>query len=232
MLRQARSLFSPKRLRQLQLPLPSQLPFDGVDLEPRQSMKYRSEVDLPKLIEEAKTDLSDSSPEAYKVFVLAVRAGLRKKEIDLLEWSSFKWKENAIRVEPTRYFHPKSEDSIADIPVDPEVIDLFHKYFETAKGPFVIKSTRMVSPAKPRIYYRCKPVFDCLTEWLRAHGVNGSKPLHTLRKEYGSLLTRAYGIHAASRALRHADLRTTSEHYSDSTARVSPGIGRLLLDGQ
>jgi len=38
-------------------------------------------------------------------------------------------------------------------------------------------------------------------------------------------LTQSYGIHAASRALRHADLPTTSEHCSDSTARVTPGIG-------
>ena len=34
------------------------------------------------------------------------------------------------------------------------------------------------------------------------------------------------------RALRHADLRTTSEHYSDSTEGVSPGIGRLLASGK
>lgn len=71
-------------------------------------------------------------------------------------------------------------------------------------------------------------MFTDLIEWLRAHGVSGNKPLHTLRKEYGSLLTRNFGIHAASRALRHADLRTTSEHYSDAAARVTPGIGRLL----
>jgi integrase len=231
MLRQARSLFSQKRLRYLQLSLPSQLPFDGVDLEPRQSMKYWSDIDLAGLIAAANAELRESSEEAYKVFLLAVGVGLRKKEIDLLEWSSFRWQENTIRVEPTRYFHPKSEDSIADLPVDPEVIDLFRTYFERAKGPFVIKSRRMALPARPRIYYRCGPVFDRLTEWLRAHGVNGNKPLHTLRKEYGSLLTRAHGIHAASRALRHADLRTTSEHYSDSTARVSPGIGPLLTDG-
>jgi len=50
-------------------------------------------------------------PEAYKAFLLAVGAGLRKKEIDLLEWSSFRWEENVIRIEATRYFHPKSEDS-------------------------------------------------------------------------------------------------------------------------
>ncbi len=118
MLRQARSLFSPKRLRHLQLSLQSPLPFEGVQLEARQSMKYGSEIDLVKLIKTAKAKFRDSSPEAYKVFLLAVGAGLRKKEIDLLEWSSFRWDEKVIRIEPTRYFHPKSEDSIADLPID------------------------------------------------------------------------------------------------------------------
>jgi integrase len=232
MLRQARNLFSPKRLRHLQVSLPRPLPFEGVQFEPRQSMKYRSEIDLVKLIKTAKAKLRDSSPEEYKVFLLAVGAGLRKKEIDLLEWSSFRWDENVIRIEPTRYFHPKSEDSIADLPIDREVMNVFRGYYERVKGIFVIKSRRAPVPAKPRQYYRCNAVFDRLMEWLRKQGVNGPKPLHTLRKEYGSLLTRSYGIHAASRALRHADLRTTSEHYSDSTARVTPGIGRLLVDGQ
>jgi len=73
----------------------------------------------------AKEELRDSSPEEYKVFLLAVGACLRKKEIDLLEWSSFRWEENVIRVEPTRYFDPKSEDSIADLPVDREVMNVF-----------------------------------------------------------------------------------------------------------
>jgi integrase len=232
MLRQARSLFSPKRLRHLQVSLPRPLPFEGVQFEPRQSIKYRSEIDLVKLIKTAKAKLRDSSPEEYKVFLLAVGAGLRKKEIDLLEWSSFRWDENVIRIEPTRYFHPKSEDSIADLPIDREVMNVFRGYYERVKGIFVIKSRRAPVPAEPRQYYRCNAVFDRLMEWLRKQGVNGPKPLHTLRKEYGSLLTRSYGIHAASRALRHADLRTTSEHYSDSTARVTPGIGRLLVDGQ
>jgi integrase len=227
-MRQARSLFSPKAVRHLGLSLPNPLPFAGVEFEPRQSMKYRSEIDVEALIKAANKELRVAAPEAYKIFVLAVAVGLRRKEIDLLEWSSFRWEENAIRIQPTRFFHPKSEDSIADLPVDAEVMDLFRKYRESQKGVFVIKSKRPPLPAKPQQYYRCKSTFHELTEWLREHGVSGNKPLHTLRKEYGSLLTRTYGIHAASRALRHADLRTTSEHYSDSTARAIPGIGRLL----
>jgi integrase len=201
-----------------------------MDFEPRQSMKYRSEIDVTDLIKAAKSELRDSLPEAYKVFLLAIGAGMRKKEIDLLEWSSFRWDENVIRIEATRYFHPKSEDSIADLPVDREVMTLFRGYHKRAKGPFVIKSKRAPLPTKPRQYYRCDQTFEQVNVWLRQHGVGGSKPLHTLRKEYGSLLTRSYGIHAASRALRHADLRMTSEHYSDSTARVTPGIGRLVTD--
>jgi integrase len=228
LVRQARSLFANKRTRHLQLSLPNPLPFDGVDFEPRQSMKYRSEIDVVALIKAAKAELRDSLPEAYKVFLLAVGAGLRKKEIDLLEWRSFRWEENVIRIEATRYFHPKSEDSIADLPIDREVMALFRDYYDGAKGSFVIKSKRAPLPTKPQQYYRCEPTFEQMNVWLRKHGVNGDKPLHTLRKEYGSLLTRSYGIHAASRALRHADLRTTSEHYSDSTARVTPGIGRLI----
>ena len=66
MLRQARGLFSIRRLRHLQLSLSNPLPFDGVDFEPRQSMKYRSEIDLVKLIKTAKAKLRDCSPEEYK----------------------------------------------------------------------------------------------------------------------------------------------------------------------
>jgi integrase len=227
-MRQARSLFSPKMLRHVNFSLPNPLPFAGVEFEPRQSMKYRSEIDIEALIKAANKELRTAAPEAYKIFLLAVAVGLRRKEIDLLEWSSFRWEENAIRIQATRFFHPKSEDSLADLPVDTEVMDFFRKYHESQKGVFVIKSKRAPLPAKPQQYYRCKSIFHELTEWLRAHGVSGNKPLHTLRKEYGSLLTRTYGIHAASRALRHADLRTTSEHYSDSTARAMPGIGRFL----
>jgi hypothetical protein len=161
-IRQARSLFSRKMLRHLKLSLPDPLPFAGVDLEPRQSMKYRSEVDIKALVVKAEKDLSVSSPEAYKIFLLAVAAGLRRKEIDLLEWSSFRWEENVIRIQPTRYFHPKSEDSIADLPVDAEVMNLFRRYHESAKGPFVIRAKRPPLPGRPQQYYRCDPVFSTL----------------------------------------------------------------------
>jgi hypothetical protein len=52
--------------------------------------------------------------------------------------------------------------------------------------------------------------------------------LHTLRKEYGSQVCAQFGIHAASRALRHADIGVTAQFYTDSRARISSGLGHLL----
>jgi glutamate dehydrogenase/leucine dehydrogenase len=45
-------------------------------------------------------------------------------------------------------------------------------------------------------------------------GVNTQKPLHALRKEYGSVINKAHGIHAASKALRHADINVTNNFTS------------------
>jgi integrase len=229
LLRQAKCLFSPEIFRQLAIELPEPLPFSGVTFEPRQSLKYRSNFDVQKLIKKARVDLSESEPEAYKIFLLAVMVGLRRREIDLLEWSAFRWDAGVIRIEPTRYFHPKSEDSIGDVPIDPEVAEIFRRYQADATDQFVIESSR-----KPKdviySYYRCHHDLVTLNQWLRKNGVKANKPLHILRKEYGSQINAIHGIHAASRALRHADIRVTNEFYTDSRARVTPGIGYLLKD--
>jgi hypothetical protein len=65
-LRRSRSLFSRKVLRRLQLSLPSPLPFDGVEFEPRQGMKYRSEFDVIGLIRQANRELGISDPGAFR----------------------------------------------------------------------------------------------------------------------------------------------------------------------
>ena len=73
--------------------------------------------------------------------------------------------------------------------------------------------------------YRCKKTFDGLTAWLRGKGVDARKPLHELRKEFGSVIADEHGIYAASRALRHADIGITTRHYADTKRRVPSGFG-------
>ena len=228
LIRQAKCLFSPKITRHLELELPDPLPFHGIEFEPRPSLKYRSRFDVRKVIQAAVKELSETQPELFKIFLLAVMVGLRRKEIDLLEWESFLWDASVIRIEETKYFHPKSQDSVGDVPVDAEAMEIFRGYRARSKGPFVIESGTRPESHIAYEYYRCDKHFEKLTTWLRKKGVHADKPLHTLRKEYGSQICARHGIHAASRALRHSDIRVTNEYYADSKARVTPGMGHLL----
>jgi integrase len=227
-LRGARSLFSPRIIRHLGLELPNPLPFAGVQYEPRASTKYRSAIDIRRLVEAARSELPNTDVEAFKVFLLAAFAGLRKREIDLVEWSAFGWDRGVISIVPTRHFTAKSEESYADVALDEELMELFRGYAARASSSFVIES-----PLEPRSgclydYYRCQGVFDRLIGWLRRHGVQTHKPLHMLRKEFGSMICASAGIHAASRALRHSAVAVTDQYYSDSRVRATVGLGHLL----
>jgi len=223
-LRQAKSLFGPKVIGQLSdVQLPSPLPFAGVKGFERQDTKYHGGLDIEKLVQAAQTELD---PETFKIFALGLMAGLRRKEIDLLEWPSFRWNESAIQIRETNFFKAKSKDSYGVVQVDPELIEIFRGYHARATGSFVIEGREPISAKWNR--YRCQPHFNTLCSWLRNHGVKSGSPIHTLRKELGSQICAKAGIYAASVALRHSDINVTTKFYTDRGPRVVSGFGQLL----
>jgi integrase len=226
-LRCAKSLFSPRVVKHVGLELPSPLPFSDVQFEPRQSTKYRSTFSITGLVEAASAELANE-PEVYKAFLLASFAGLRRKEIDLLEWSSFLWDQNLIRIQTTAHFEAKSEDSLGDVAVDVQLMAIFRGYHQLASGAFVIESSEPPRSDCLYNYYRAEHVFTRLIEWLRGHGLTSLKPLHALRKEFGSEICRIAGIYAASRALRHSDIKIMCNYYVEARGHVTVGLGHLL----
>ena len=102
---------------------------------------------------------------------------------------------------------------------------LFRGYHARTKSQFVIESELEPKVGAAYMHYRCDPLLRELCTWLRAHGVKTIRPLHTLRKEFGSLINRAHDIHAASRALRHSSIGITTEIYVDSRLRRTSGLG-------
>jgi integrase len=232
-LREAKALFRAELLKGLEgVVLPSPLPFQGVILYPRQSMKYRSTFDAIGIINDAQNELSGQDPEAYKIFLLGIATALRRKEIDTLSWSSFRWNTNQIRIEPTQWYGLKTEDSAADLDVEPEIMAIFRGFHAKAKSDFVIESK-----VAPRLdvttwdHYRTTSIAERLIKWLRTKGVNTSNPLHTLRAEAGSQIAATHGIYAASRFLRHTDITVTAAHYLDKRQSVTVGLGHLFAEG-
>jgi integrase len=225
LMRQAKSLFSAELLAHVAVHKPDKLPFDGVAFYERESMRYRSRVDIEELIQEGVRELPQ---EQLKIFLLATMAGLRRNEIDKLQWQAFRWTAGVIRIEPTEHFTPKTTDSGGDVPIDKELLALFRGWHAKAASSFVIESDREPRAGATYTSYRAQRHFDLLTTWLRAKGVTAIKPLHELRKEFGSQVCAKYGIFAASRMLRHADIAITAQHYLDQKERVTIGMGNLL----
>ena len=229
-IRQARSLFSRRNvLDKLTIQIPSPLPFDGVSVERRTDTKfYGCGVAPKKLLRLAAAELGGADrPEEFKAFLLALVLGLRRREADLLEWSSFDFANGTLRVQPTRWYKLKTNESAAVLPVEPEILALFRAWRAKTTSEFVIESDR---PPKSVSYqwYRCQEIFDALLDWLRAKGVQGQKPFHQLRKLFGSAIAERHGIHVASASLRHADLSTTTQFYADRTLKLTAGFGAVL----
>lgn len=231
-IRCSRSLFTKEIREQIKtIVLPSPLPFEDVELFPQGDMRYKSRINnVHALIAAARNELKANDPEAYKVFLLSLFAGMRKGEIDLAEWGMVDFEKHLVRLEETQWLHLKTKDSAGEIPIDPEVSSELKTFKSASRSEFVISSDRPPRNDSARAYYRCDPIFDRLTNWLRSKGVKAHKPLHEMRKEIGALVATQHGIFAASTFLRHSDITTTSRHYAEHKTRISVGLGSSLLD--
>ncbi len=228
-LRQARSLFGERKILKHLPEIPRPHLFEDVGLAPRVDTKfYGAGIDAPTLLRAAVKELSGERSEECKAFLLAITLGLRRKEVDLLEWSSFDFAAGTVQVQPTEYYALKTRESAATLALDPEFMALFKGWHALASGPFVIESDRPPRADASYHYYRADHVFDSLVGWLRLNGIHGNKPFHVLRKLFGSLIAERHGIFAASAALRHSSIELTNAYYVDRTVRTTSGLGAIL----
>jgi len=211
------------------LTLPDFVPFAEFESHKQTNPKYVRSFNISDLANAARTELSDSDPECYKIFCLGLIFGLRRNEIDKLQWPAFRPTEGVIRIEPTDCFSPKTKSSCADLPIsDPAVASLLSQWQARATGRFVVEGSGHVTDS---YHLRCETIFIRLNRWLRAHGVTAAKPLHTLRKEHGSIMCDNFGIFAAKTALRHSNIAMTSSCCAADKAVALPNAG-LLLNGE
>jgi len=229
--RNARALFSKtilKKLAKLNVELPTPLPFEGFEFEEQGSTKYTAKIDAGKLLQSAKEEVAKTDPEAWKVILLALGAGLRRAEIDGLLWSGVDSGRGEIRIANHAYFEAKTQDSEGVVYVDPTLLAELDHFRSARETDPVVEPDIPFRQTSAAQHYRCKDTFLRATSWLRAHGVTGDKPLHTLRKEFGSIICAAADIHTASRQLRHSNLSTTAAFYADHRKRATVPVGALL----
>ena len=200
-----------QKLGRLEMPVPA--PFTGLTVAGAVSTRYTAEFDAAEMLRRASETLRAEDPSAFKVVLLALGAGLRRGEIQHLQWRSVDAARCQIRVEASGSWMAKNPQSEAAVDVDPGLI--------AALG----------TPAGPD-----DPVVDPLAiehavQWLRRQGVTSPKPLHDCRKEFGSIIAQSTDLLTASRQLRHGSLAVTAAVYVESRRKASPAIGAMLAGG-
>jgi integrase len=229
-LRQAGSLYGERYTRFLKLPEGFTSPFAGVKPEPAQDARHKRTVDFEALVRDA---LEQLKPDPLKVFLLAGCCGLRRAEIDRIRWSDFNFRTRSLFVATSQYGSTKSRHSEAEIDLDEELCRILQGWRAKAAraDEFVVEPKTILdgSGAQPAYSrYRAERSFVTLIKWLTDRGVQATKKLHWLRKEFGSQINEQFGLYAASRALRHGDISVTARHYLDTKARLTVGLSRIL----
>lgn len=192
--------------------LPTPKPFEGVQAPTgAKAPVYKSNIDAAELLGKARRDLRETNRAAYLAILLALGAGLRRGEIGNLTWQHVNAKKSKIDVSAGGSWTPKTLESEAAVYVDPSMIaELEH--FRTGNDDNVTTPAGLESA-----------IF-----WLRRQGIRDDKPLHTLRKEFGSIVAQSADLFTASKQLRHSSLAVTAAYYVENRKQVAPDIGKML----
>jgi integrase len=220
-LRNVKSLFAEQIRRNIGLLLPVPLFVDGIELESVRTLPYFSKIpNFNKFLRAAREKLYCHPPgsiehEGYKIILLALLAGLRRDEIDTLSWAQIDLSHGKIHICTNEFTGAKTYGSERMV----DISEAFSKTFKCFQEEFpedrfvVHNSVQPNTTLKTQHHYRCYRIFRFVSKWLNENGINDEKPLHALRKEYGSELAKNHGIYAASISLGHSDIRITRSTY-------------------
>lgn len=160
--------------------------------------------------------------DAYAVLLLALGCGLRANECDKARWSWFSMKDGEwhLEIKAEVDFIPKGGGG-REIKIPAQ---LYEAILATRNdtGPYVIGGPASTdSSKKGGGLYRRPNTFRVVNEWLRKRGIEAGnkhgKPLHSLRKQFGSEIATRFGLFHAQKLLGHASPDITTRHYAAQT---------------
>ena len=204
--------------------------FETLRFERAGSMKFQAPAGITYegLVRNARIHLRTENPEAYKLFLLCLCAGMRRAEADVCLWSQLNADDSSIRIEANEYIEPK-HGSGGTVYVDPALMKELLGFKDQTPGKFVVNSDWNWKAAE-YMRYRCEPHWQVLIEWLEANGISARKKVHELRKLFGDAIVKQNGIFAGSAQLRHSTIQMTASHYTDPRQRAALPVGNLFSD--
>lgn len=220
--RLAKSIFKPAALvyyRKQGVTL--QNPFTDFEMASEKPTKY-DPITKDNAKQIWKDALDDKDPVTGLIILLAMGAGLRRSEIDKarVSWLG----ESSLKVQQEEDFIPKSREN-RTIPIGEGMVKLLleqrGKCDPSSYDPYLV-------PGRGRSAVRHNRKYRALPEWFRKRGVEDSRPLHSMRKYYGSVIFTKLGVEAAASYLGHSSIQLTYSTYADLIEKQELDVSKLF----
>jgi site-specific recombinase XerD len=172
------------------------------------------------------TKLINASPEPLKsIFMLFLNTGMRKAELENLQWSDIDFKRKKIKIQRKEFWNPKTGER--EIPMSDKVYKLLNSIKRKSK-----------SPSKDDLVFSSKKGGKLHTNFLREQlipiaekaGIDNMTKIHSLRHTFAShLVMQGIDLPTVQKLLGHADIQTTMIYAHLAPDHISSAVNSIDL---
>lgn len=170
---------------------------------------------------ECKTLLDNCGEELYPVFYTFLYTGMRKGELENLEWDDVDFGRKRIKIKVKDKWRPKTSER--EIPMNDSLVELLKKHKTTTKnGPYVFHNNgKQIEPNGLR---------KRLIRIARKSGINNLTKLHSLRHTFAShLVMQGVDLPTVKKLMGHSDIETTMIYSHLADEHIDKAIHKLNL---
>ncbi|MFC1592559.1 tyrosine-type recombinase/integrase [Candidatus Omnitrophota bacterium] len=171
--------------------------------------------------EECKILLSNCGEFLYPIFYTFLNSGMRKSELENLEWSDVDFERRKIKIRIKENWRPKTTER--EIPINDGLFNLLKQHKEKAKkGPYIFhKKGKKIEPN----YLRKK-----LLAITKKCGLDHITKIHSLRHTFAShLVMSGVDLPTVKKLMGHSDIETTMIYSHLADEHVDKAVEKLAF---
>ena len=176
-------------------------------------------------VEECQRLLDACPPDLYPIYFTFLNTGMRKEELEYLEWSDIDLKRRRIRIRRKEDWQPKTGER--DILINDPLLNLLNelklKNDKTVKSRFVFcyrDGTRLKTKLREKLIQIAKQA-----------GIEDLTRVHTLRHTFAShLVMNGVDLPTVMKLMGHSDIQTTMIYAHLAPDHLADAVNRLSFD--
>jgi integrase len=178
-------------------------------------MRFLTEEECSQLLAACPSDL-------YLIFYTFLATGMRKSELEHLEWTDIDFKRGKIKVQRKDFWKPKSKDR--EIPMSDQLRDMLATHKTESERRL---KSNFVFPHKDGSKIKMK-LREKLIQIAKQAGIPDLTRVHTLRHTFAShLVMKGVDLPTVMKLMGHSDIQTTMIYAHLAPDHLADAVNRL-----